>query len=244
MWGWLRYALTASPMIDLFASTQLTPARSREPPAAGTPAGPARCGSAGPSPTGTGTARCPYTATGSLVAALAITLPPPPDRPPRLRPDPPTPCRRARARRAARFPPHANGVGSAFQCPAAASNQPVTSPGVEGCWPSSARRSSTRWMLSATFGHDPPKGVSRGITPSANSRQTNSGVLCPARSSSIRIMRNRGGSAGSVIGQVRPCCHRSQDARPDSPGGTGSRLRWSSRSPPRPRRRPAAVRRD
>ena len=95
MWGWLRYALTASPMIDLFASTQLTPARSREPPAAGTPAGPARCGSAGPSPTGTGTARCPYTAIGSFVTALAITLPPPPDRPPRLRPRPahPVPTR-------------------------------------------------------------------------------------------------------------------------------------------------------
>ncbi len=37
--------------------------------------------------------------------------------------------------------------------------------GVAGCWPSNARRFSTRWMLSAMFSHDPPTGVYTGMIP-------------------------------------------------------------------------------
>ena len=49
-------------------------------------------------------------------------------------PEPPTRWRRSRwrCRRAARFPPHTNGVGAAFQCPATASNHAMI-------WPVSTR---------------------------------------------------------------------------------------------------------
>src|SRR4051812_41522712 len=45
-------------------------------------------------------------------------------------PEPPTRWRRSRwrCRRAARFPPHTNGVGAAFQCPATASNHAMIWP--------------------------------------------------------------------------------------------------------------------
>lgn len=90
-------------------------------------------------------------------------------------------------------------------------------------------------MLSAMFSHDPPKGVYKGITPCANSHSTNSGVLCPAKLSNTSNMRSGGGSAGSVIGHVRPACQRSQDARHDTPGGTGSGTGRPARTPVRPR---------
>ena len=49
-------------------------------------------------------------------------------------------------------------------------------------------------MLSAMFSHDPPTGVYSGMIPCANSQQTNSGVLCPARLSSTRSIRSGGNS--------------------------------------------------
>lgn len=92
-------------------------------------------------------------------------------------------------------------------------------------------------MLSAMFSQEPPTGVYSGMTPCANSQQTNAGVLCPARLSSTRSIRKGGGSAGRVGFAARPSCQRSQAAR-FSPGpaampavgaGVASRTAASSR---------------
>jgi hypothetical protein len=50
----------------------------------------------------------------------------------------------------------------------------------------------THWRLAAMFSHDPPTGVYSGITAHANSRQTKSGVLCPARLSGTNCIRSGG----------------------------------------------------
>jgi hypothetical protein len=55
--------------------------------------------------------------------------------------------------------------------------------------------------------------VYRGMTPCANSQQTNAGVLWPARLSSTRSIRRGGGSAGRVGFSASPSCQRSQAAR-------------------------------
>ncbi len=78
------------------------------------------------------------------------------------------------------MPPHTNGVGAAFQYRATDPNRAMISPGLAGCSPSSARRFSTRWMLSAMFRHDLPSGVYRGITPWANSHSANASDVYPA----------------------------------------------------------------
>ena len=65
-------------------------------------------------------------------------------------------------------------------------------------------------MLSAMFSHEPPTGVYSGMIPCANSQQTNSAVLCPARLSSTRSIRSGGNSSKSVGLMLRPSCHRSQ----------------------------------
>ena len=82
-------------------------------------------------------------------------------------PEPPNRWRRSRClrRRAARFPPHSNGVGAAFQCRATAANHPMISDTIVGCCPSNARRFKIRWMLSAMFSHEPPTGVYNGMMP-------------------------------------------------------------------------------
>ena len=68
-------------------------------------------------------------------------------------------------------------------------------------------------MLSAMFSHDPPNGVYSGMTPWANSHNTNSGVLWPARLSSTKSIRKGGGRCASVGLTVSPCCQRSHDSR-------------------------------
>src|SRR5262249_54845225 len=83
-------------------------------------------------------------------------------------------------------------------------------------------------MLSAMFSHDPPTGVYSGMTPCANSQQTNSGVLCPARLSSTSSIRSGGRSASSVGLTVSPPRPRSQAARPPPGGAAGGG------GPPRP----------
>jgi hypothetical protein len=76
-------------------------------------------------------------------------------------------------------------VGAAFQCSATDLNQVMICPTSVGCRPSGARRLRTRWILSALFSHDPPTGVYSGMIPRSNSQLTSSGVLCPARLSSV-----------------------------------------------------------
>ena len=87
------------------------------------------------------------------------------------------------------------------------------------------------------FSHDPPTGVYSGMIPCANSQQTNSGVLCPARLSSTRSIRSGGSSASSVGLIVSPSCHRSQAARhpaAGSAGGSGIAARIAGQLPLQP----------
>jgi hypothetical protein len=98
-------------------------------------------------------------------------------------PEPPTTYRRSRClfRRAARLPPHTNGVRAAFPCRATDPKRVKISVGSVGYSPANAHHLSTRWMLSAMFSRDPLEGVNSGTIPCANSQSTNSGVLCPVR---------------------------------------------------------------
>ncbi len=130
-------------------------------------------------------------------------------------PDPPSRCRRARlrTRRAARFPPHSNGVGSRFHPRTVASSHAMISPGVCGCCPARARRTRMRWIDSAIVSQEPPSGVYSGMIPCRNSHSTSSGVVCPARLSQMSSMRKGGNSTGKVGRIVKPACHTSHCAR-------------------------------
>jgi hypothetical protein len=63
------------------------------------------------------------------------------------------------------------------------------------------------------FSHDPLKGVYSGMIPWLKSHRTISGVVCPAKLSQIKSMRNSGSSCGNVIGCFKPSCHTNQLAR-------------------------------
>ena len=81
-----------------------------------------------------------------------------------------------------------------------------------------------RCRLSAMFSQEPPTGVYKGMIPCANSQQTDSSILFPARLSRTRSIRS-GGSSDSSVGLIeRPSCHRSQAAHhpvAGSPDGAG-----------------------
>jgi hypothetical protein len=96
-------------------------------------------------------------------------------------PEPPSAWRRCRlcARRAARLPPHSNGVGFRFQARATASSQVMISPGLVGCCPASARRFRIRCIDSVMFNQEPPRGVYYGMIPCWISQSTKIGVLWP-----------------------------------------------------------------
>jgi hypothetical protein len=67
--------------------------------------------------------------------------------------------RRARSRRRRRLPFQTKGVGCLFQPATVCSNQSMTSWAFLGWCPASARRTMMRWMDSAMFKHEPPRGV-------------------------------------------------------------------------------------
>jgi hypothetical protein len=71
------------------------------------------------------------------------------------------------------------------------------------------------------FSHDPLTGVYKGITPWANSHNTNAAVLWPDRLSSTNNARSGGSSAGRVICSFRPACQRSQAAGTDRLSAAG-----------------------
>lgn len=136
-------------------------------------------------------------------------------------PDPPAAWARARARRAARRPPHTNGVGCRFHPRAVASSPSMICGGCVGCCPCRARRVRMRCTdsagaLWAGFNQLPPNGVYNGMIPCANSQTTNAGVLCPTRLSRTRSIRNGGGSAGRLTRTVSPSCHSAHCARHSS----------------------------
>ena len=137
-------------------------------------------------------------------------------------PDPPSACRRfrLRARRAARLPPHSNGVGSRFQARATASSQAMMSSGLVGCCPASARRFRIRCIDSVMFSQEPPRGVYNGMIPCWINQSTMPGVLWPARLSQTNSIRSGGRSSGNAGGLSSPTRQTSHNARLIS----GSRL--------------------
>jgi len=151
-------------------------------------------------------------------------------------PEPPSAWRRwrLRARRAARFPPHSNGVGFRFHARATASSQAMISSGFVGCCPASARRFKIRCIDSAMFNQEPPKGVYNGMTPCWISQSTKIAVLCPLRLSQIKSIRNGGKSSGSDRGLSSPAHQHSHNARfvsgSRSSGGLGRSVRMALNS--------------
>ena len=137
-------------------------------------------------------------------------------------PEPPSACRRfrLRARRAARLPPHSNGVGFRFQARATASSQAMISSGLVGCCPASARRFRIRCIDSVMLSQEPPRGVYNGMIPCWINQSTMLGVLWPARLSQINSTRSGGRSSGNGGGLSSPTRQTSHNARLVS----GSRL--------------------
>jgi hypothetical protein len=79
----------------------------------------------------------------------------------------PNACRRARLlmRRAARLPPHSNGVGLKFHPLATPSSKAMICSGVSGFCPFKARCTKIRYTASALFSQEPPIGVNKVIIP-------------------------------------------------------------------------------
>jgi hypothetical protein len=130
-------------------------------------------------------------------------------------PEPPSAWRRwrLRARRAARFPPHSNGVGFRFQARATASSQAMISSGSVGCCPASARFSKISCIDSVMFNQEPPKGVYSGMMPCWISQSTKLDVLWPLRLSQINSIRSVGKSSGNGGGLSSPahqCFHNAR----------------------------------
>ena len=148
-------------------------------------------------------------------------------------PEPPSAWRRwrLRARRAARFPPHSNGVGFRFQARATASSQAMISAGLVGCCPASARCFKIRCIDSVMFNQEPPKGVYNGMIPCCISQSTKLGVLWPLRLSQINSIRSAGKSSGNDGGLSSPTHQCSHNARlvcgPRSTGGVGRSARMA-----------------
>jgi hypothetical protein len=122
-------------------------------------------------------------------------------------PEPPSAWRRwrLRARRAARFPPHSNGVGFRFQARATASSQAMISSGLVGCCPASARRFKIRCIDSVMFNQEPPKGVyNLQRLPSCAPRD------CPRSRASVTVVSHR-----ATMGDC-PARHSSTPTMPGS----------------------------
>jgi hypothetical protein len=129
-------------------------------------------------------------------------------------PEPPSVwrCCRLCARRAARLPPHSNGVGFRFQARATASSQVMISSGLVGCCPANARRFRIRCIDSVMFNQEPPRGVYNGMMPCWISQSTKIGVLWPLRLSQTNSMRSGGRSSGNGGGLSSPAHQYSHNA--------------------------------